>query len=163
MIQMPGASAMPSMRDTPALTVPDDPIQRAAPDRIRVWAILRSMLAIAIAKRALRRRGLTHTLGALRDRYDHEPGATEVDPLAIVAADRVVALAAAFYPGRAHCLERSLVLYERLSRLGAAPEFRLGVQAAPFAAHAWIELDGTPVNDCAEHVAHFAVVPDAQP
>lgn len=160
---MAGASAMSSMRDPVVLAATDELPQRGEPDGIRVWTIVRCMVAIAVAKRALRRRGLTRTLNALRDRYDHGPTTTEVDPLAIVATDRLVALAAAFYPGRAHCLERSLVLYARLSRLGATPAFRLGVQAAPFAAHAWIELHGVPVNDCAEHVAHFAVVPDAQP
>lgn len=134
-----------------------------APERIRVWTVLRCMLAIAATKRALRRRGLTRTLRALRHRSALTPMQIELDPFTIAAADRVVAAAAAFYPGHAHCLERSLVLYDRLRRLGGVPEFRLGVQAAPFAAHAWIAYHGTPVNDCAEHVALFAVVPDDHP
>ena len=84
----------------------------------------------------------------------------DFSPTTVVRADRVVALAAALYPGRALCLERSLVLYDRLRREGAAVELRIGVQAMPFAAHAWVTYGGEPVNDSAEHVSHFVVMPD---
>lgn len=134
---------------------------------IHLWTVVRCMIAIARTKRALRRGGLTKTLSALRNRYARASVATSVatpiDPLALAAQDRIVAIAAAFYPGRALCLERSLVLYARLCRLGSTPEFQLGVQAAPFGAHAWVTYDGVPVNDCAEHVSQFTVIPDAQP
>jgi len=69
-----------------------------------------------------------------------------------------VALAAALYPGRALCLERSLVLYHYLRRAGLSIQLRLGVQAYPFAAHAWIEYAGEILNDVPEHVAHFTPV-----
>lgn len=56
-------------------------------------------------------------------------------------------LAAAFYPGRAQCLEQSLALYVLLRRRGVAADFRLGVQPLPFYAHAWVEVEGRPVNE----------------
>ena len=68
-----------------------------------------------------------------------------------------VALAAAFFPGRAICLEQSLALYVLLRRRGVAAELRVGVHPAPFAAHAWVEVEGEPVNESPEVVA--ALVP----
>ena len=69
-----------------------------------------------------------------------------------------VARVAAVYPGRARCLEQSLCLYLLLLRRGLNPRLRIGVQPMPFKAHAWIELDGTPINDDAEAVRTLALV-----
>jgi len=66
-----------------------------------------------------------------------------------------VALAAAFFPGRALCLERSLTLWYVLRSRGIPVELRLGVQTFPFAAHAWVSYQGNPLNDVREHVEHF--------
>jgi hypothetical protein len=70
-----------------------------------------------------------------------------------------VALAAALYPGRAQCLERSLVLYYLLRRRGVPITVRFGVQPHPFAAHAWVEFDGAPLNDIPEHVKQYSPFP----
>ena len=72
-------------------------------------------------------------------------------------ASRLARIAAA-YPGRARCLEQSLCLYLLLLRRGLDPRLRIGVQPMPFKAHAWIELDGTPINDDAESVRTLALV-----
>jgi hypothetical protein len=47
------------------------------------------------------------------------------------------------------CLTRSMVLNWLLRRQGTGSELRIGVQleAGAFAAHAWVECHGTPVND----------------
>jgi hypothetical protein len=58
---------------------------------------------------------------------------------------RRVATAAAFYPGRALCLEQSMALYYCLLRLGIRASFRIGVQPVGFAAHAWVEYRGIPI------------------
>jgi hypothetical protein len=60
---------------------------------------------------------------------------------------RAVDRAAAFYPKRAWCLERSLVtlILMRVRRWPA--RLVLGAKRMPFAAHAWVELDGQAVND----------------
>jgi transglutaminase superfamily protein len=83
-----------------------------------------------------------------------------VDPSVVAAVERAVALAAALYPGRALCLEQSLVLYYFLRRRAINATFRIGVQAYPFAAHAWVEYRGQPVNDVEEHVKWFAPLPE---
>jgi hypothetical protein len=58
-----------------------------------------------------------------------------------------VATAAAFYPRRALCLEQSLALFVLLRRRGIAAGLRFGVQTLPFSAHAWVEVDGRPINE----------------
>jgi hypothetical protein len=73
----------------------------------------------------------------------------------IVRCEYAIAMAAALYPGRAACLERSLMLYWWLRRAGVPVQFRMGTQLYPFLAHAWVEHDGRVINDVAEHVKLF--------
>jgi hypothetical protein len=75
----------------------------------------------------------------------------------------MVALAGALYPGRARCLEQSLVLYYLLRGRGVAARYCQGVQPNPFQAHAWIEYRGEIITDVEEHVARFARLPDQLP
>lgn len=74
------------------------------------------------------------------------------DGVARTAMHRV-AVAAAFFPGRALCLEQSVALYWLLRRRGLAVRLRLGVNVYPFLAHAWVEHAGAPLNESAEYVA----------
>lgn len=131
-----------------------------APTRARFTDVVACLAAIAAVKVSLAWRGFAATI---RDIESRDCAAGEVSDEFVARIDHVVALAAALYPGRALCLERSLVLYDRLRRAGAGAEFRLGVQAAPFAAHAWIERHGEPVNDVLEHVEQFTPVPLGTP
>ena len=115
-------------------------------------------LLIGAAKVALKMVDLRRMLRWMNARAG--PGLSEgVDPAVVAAIERAVALAAALYPGRALCLEQSLVLYYCLRRRGINATFRIGVQAYPFAAHAWVEYRGYPINDVEEHVKWFAPLP----
>ena len=60
--------------------------------------------------------------------------------------------------GLVTCLTRSLVLRWLLRRYGTTSDLRIGVrfEQGEFAAHAWVEKDGIPVNDRPEVVAHFS-------
>jgi Transglutaminase-like superfamily len=80
--------------------------------------------------------------------------------LTIQDTAHAVALAAALYPGRALCLEQSLVLVMLLRRAGVDARLQFGVQVHPFLAHTWVEVAGVPVNDFPEHVSHFMVLPE---
>jgi hypothetical protein len=73
-------------------------------------------------------------------------------------ADRV-AVIAAFFPGRALCLEQSLALYWLLRRRGVSARLRVGVHPAPFTAHAWIEYDGAPVNEDDDRIRELLPLP----
>lgn len=56
-------------------------------------------------------------------------------------------IACAFYPKRVLCLERSAVLVQMLRRRGISARMVIGAQKLPFQAHAWVEVEGTVVND----------------
>lgn len=119
-------------------------------------------LMLFVVKAALYVHGFSWTLASIRKRThllrEHKQ-ATRTEAIAVI--ERRVALAGALYPGRAACLEQSLVLYYLLRRLTFPARLRLGVQPYPFLAHAWVEdEDGTPVNDVAEHVSWFTPLPD---
>jgi hypothetical protein len=70
-----------------------------------------------------------------------------VDPGLVEDTARAVITAAVFYPRRAMCLEQSLALFALLRRRGIDAEIRFGIQTLPFSAHAWVEVDGAPVNE----------------
>ncbi len=72
---------------------------------------------------------------------------------------RRLAVVAAFFPGRALCLEQSFALWVLLRRRGIDADLRLGVQPIPFGAHAWVEHRGQPVNERPEFVSSFLTLP----
>lgn len=72
---------------------------------------------------------------------------------------RRVARVAAFFPGRAECLEQSLALLVLLRRRGLDAELRIGVERLPFTAHAWVEHAGRPINESAEYVDRLTPFP----
>jgi hypothetical protein len=70
-----------------------------------------------------------------------------------------VAMISAFYPGRARCLEQSLMLWFLLRQRGVQAELRIGIQPYKVIGHAWVVVDGAPVGDSAEFVARFIAIP----
>jgi hypothetical protein len=60
---------------------------------------------------------------------------------------RAVDLAAVFYFRKVLCLQRSAATVCLLKRYGFAAQLVIGVQHLPFAAHAWVELEGAVIND----------------
>jgi hypothetical protein len=64
-------------------------------------------------------------------------------------------------PARDNCLERSLVAYRFLGRLGAEPELVVGVgdKEEATVGHVWVIVDGRPVHDQPETLdAYEAIV-----
>lgn len=124
--------------------------------RFRVPSVPYCMLAILLVKLALKAVGFGRTLGWIRQRVEGVPLVEDVGVELARGVERSVAIAGALYPGRALCLEQSLVLYYVLRKGGVAAEFHIGAQAHPFLAHAWVQHRGEPINDVAEHVRRFA-------
>jgi hypothetical protein len=117
-----------------------------------------------MVKIALRIWGFGRVITWLRRRVEAAPVvAILFDDATVKASERAVALAGALYPGRALCLEQSLVLYYLLRRQGVLVEYCQGVIPRPFQAHAWIEYRGEVINDIAEHARQFARLPDLLP
>jgi hypothetical protein len=126
---------------------------------LRPPSLLATGLLLTAVRLGLRTAGFGRLLALTRRwtaRYGREVVAERaaLEPVALR-----VATAAAFFPGRAECLEQSLTLYLLLRRRGVPVELRLGVQPYPFAAHAWVEHDGVPLNDRAEMLASYVRLP----
>jgi alkylation response protein AidB-like acyl-CoA dehydrogenase len=78
--------------------------------------------------------------------------------------EEVVALTRALYrrdrQTRDKCLERSLVTYRFLARLGAEPSLYVGMTRGHdgISGHVWTSLDEEPVHDSPELLAHLVPV-----
>ncbi|MGM9424862.1 lasso peptide biosynthesis B2 protein [Hydrogenophaga sp. MI9] len=82
-----------------------------------------------------------------------------VAPDTLAPLGRAVNAAARISPFPSTCLSRSLVLMGWLTRRGIHSDLRIGVQLqqGQLHAHAWLEHQGTPINDQPEIAASFAV------
>lgn len=114
---------------------------------------------LAVVTLGLRLGGLRSTKALTRWLIARRQGGVPAERTCIPLVVHRVDLAAAFFPGRARCLERSLALYVCLRWCGAEATMRLGVQPYPFTAHAWVELDGEPVGDSRDSIALFSPLP----
>ena len=85
---------------------------------------------------------------AIYERIRSSPVATQcskrLDPTAICGA---VDFAAALYFRKVLCLQRSAAAVRLLKKTGYDAKLVIGVQQVPLAAHAWVELEGTVLND----------------
>jgi Transglutaminase-like superfamily len=63
------------------------------------------------------------------------------------AVGRALDYACSFYPKEALCLQRSVVLVKMLRKRGLHAKMIIGAQKLPFKAHAWVEIDGSVIND----------------
>jgi transglutaminase superfamily protein len=106
-------------------------------------------------KVALKTCGLGRTVRLIRRHVEAVPLSHRSVKEALCTTERSVALAGALFPGRARCLEQSLVLYSLLRREGVSVRFVIGVKVDPFGAHAWVDHCGEPINDVAEHVSWY--------
>ena len=78
-------------------------------------------------KAALSAWGFGPVIKWIAGRVQHIPASAWLSGESVRAAERVVATAGALYPGRARCLEQSLVLYYLLRRHGVAVKYCHGV------------------------------------
>lgn len=117
--------------------------------RTRAPGVVKCLATMFVMDALPRVLGLRRTFALLR--RIAPLSAQAVDDGALVAQTaRRVALAGAFYPRRALCLEQSLTLFVLLRRRGIDAQLRLGVQPRPFYAHAWIEVGGRPISESAD-------------
>jgi hypothetical protein len=128
-----------------------------------VPSVARCLVAIAIIKARVLVFGLGPTLRWIRRRETRTIPTTLAPNTFLSACEYAVALAAALYPGRARCLERSLTLFDFARRAGIPVTYHHGVQPLPFAAHAWVEYEGRVINDADEHVITFRRLPQVCP
>jgi Transglutaminase-like superfamily len=61
------------------------------------------------------------------------------------------------------CLQRSIAAFMLCRMEGHSPEWKTGYQLEPFAAHAWIEVDGVPIDEPHRIRSYVPVLTVAQP
>lgn len=157
-----GSSPVPTARAAHRLT-PTVQRNEEGVGNLRPPSILRCGLAILAVKVALNMRGFDWTIAWIERRVKDVVASGTFDTQCVRTAESSVATAGALYPGRARCLEQSLVLYYLLRSQGVAVQYRQGVQSHPFVAHAWVEYRNVPVNDVIEHVQLYAPLPSPLP
>jgi hypothetical protein len=102
---------------------------------------------------------LRHDLAALHDSVRKFPQrARNSDPEDVEIASHALDIACAWYPKRALCLQRSSVLVKMLRRRGEPARLVIGAQKLPFAAHAWVEVNGKIVNDRLASTEKFLIL-----
>ncbi len=70
---------------------------------------------------------------------------------------RLARMAGRYVPTNGSCLRQSLLVWWLLRRKGMPAELRIGVRTQEgFTAHAWVEVDGQPVNDAPDVAERFA-------
>lgn len=81
-------------------------------------------------------------------------------PHADVVANVVWAVdeACVWYGKRVYCLQRSAICTWLLRRQGIAAELVIGYRPVPVDSHAWVEVDGTVVNDRPQYQKFFRVL-----
>ncbi len=121
----------------------------------KVWALtgaerkvlLAGLVFLPAFKMALAMWGLNKMLRVVhrtRLRTEEPLGSDEATTLA-----RLVNVASFYSLGPSNCLTRSLYLLWLLRRHGISSDLRIGTRREDghFEAHAWVEVDGQPVND----------------
>lgn len=129
-----------------------------APSRLRIPGYWRCTITLALAWLALRTAGFARTLRTARSIAERR-STNPVAAVEVCRAARRIAVVAAFFPGRALCLEQSLALYWMLRRQRVAVRLRVGVHPAPFTAHAWIEYESVPVNEDDDRIHELLPLP----
>jgi len=107
---------------------------------------LAAILLLPLAAAGLRLLGYRSMLAVLA----HTPRAAPAAGVDGLRSAAIVARVAEAIPGRPQCLVRSLVLGAILRFQGRNACLRIGVRRVNGAldAHAWVELDGSPLDDC---------------
>ena len=121
---------------------------------------LRAIVVLPLVALSLRWRGFQATQAALQrflSNANEEHDAALVSKYAALTAHMVNA---ADRHGLVHpsCLAKSLTLWWLLGRQGIPSHLRIGIRKEKerFEAHAWVERDGTALNEADEHHHHYA-------
>lgn len=120
--------------------------------------VLQSLLLLPAVAVLLRARGMARTT-ALLERIQRSAVRAADAPAPPEIARLVNAVGSLL---RLQCLPRSMVLCHVLRQRGIAAELRLGVSKpaeGTLSAHAWVELDGQPLDDSADLRHRYAAFP----
>ena len=131
----------------------DEMLRAVRAPRLGAPSTLSCIARLAVVHVLLSTFGLRATLRMIGRRAARAPKASSSAFVDLLA--HRVASAGVYYPFGAACLEHSLCLLWVARRCGIDVALRLGVQAFPFSAHAWVEYRERVVNDTPEQIALF--------
>jgi Transglutaminase-like superfamily len=121
--------------------------------------VARAFLALLCADVLLFHRGFRRLYEEVKDaRVSRGRG-----PSDLRAVLKAVDVASVLYFKEVRCLQRSAATVLLLRKAGAPAELVIGVQPWPLRAHAWVEIDGTVVNDRPHITGAFAVIERCSP
>lgn len=119
---------------------------------------LRALVVLPLVALSLRWRGFRATQASLRLlTQDSTQRPTNANNVAMMSA-RMVNAADSHGVVHPSCLAKSLTLWWLLARQGIASNLRIGIRKhnEKFEAHAWVEHQGTALNEHQEHHQHYA-------
>jgi hypothetical protein len=121
----------------------------------------RAVTLLSLTRLSLRLRGFKKTKTELQKKLTLNSPQRMVkqnDAETVQMTCRMVRAGAHYGLGRPSCLEESLVLWYLLQSQNIPARLRIGVQkvAEKFAAHAWVEFEGTPLNEGEPVHQHYA-------
>lgn len=118
----------------------------------------RSLVMILVIDAELRLRGWNRCYARLAASAN-PPGRSTVGRIPPERVAWLVEQAARIIPWAATCLRRSLALWGLLERSGTHTTLRLGFRqaAGSLEIHAWVELDGVPLNERRDVRSRYAV------
>ncbi|HYT21455.1 MAG TPA: lasso peptide biosynthesis B2 protein [Candidatus Polarisedimenticolia bacterium] len=121
---------------------------------------LRAIVLLPLVALSLRWRGFRATQATLQRFLSNDNQQTDAALVRGVAAMTARMVNAADRRGLVHpsCLAKSLTLWWLLGRQGISSHMRIGIRKkkGKFEAHAWVERDGTALNEPDEHHHHYA-------
>ena len=121
-----------------------------------ITATLGAIASLTRARAALRLLGLGPTLAKLPQRVG-TPSNAEQEATAMQVAS-AYQQAGLLVTALDRCLPRSIAVAHRCRRLGIPVDLVLGVRLQPFAAHCWVQLGDTIVNDRLDKVRNFTPI-----
>src|SRR5713101_103708 len=121
---------------------------------------LRALVLLPLVALSLRWRGFRATQAVLQRFLSDANQGSDVAPISKCAALTAHMVNAADRHGLVHpsCLAKSMTLYWLLARQGIPSHLRIGIrkEKEKFEAHAWVEREGTALNEPEKHHHHYA-------
>ena len=134
----------------PSRDLPDDGARPGPKDFIRV------LLHLIRCRRAVRRQPLEIVIAKRRAHHlEHSPSAPASATRALVQR---FLRARALIPIEPVCLQDSLALHDWLAVRGVRSALVLGIRLDPFAAHCWVQLGETVLNDASDRVTPYTPI-----
>ena len=153
-----GKSAVPVAPASPETELIVDELDDTRP--VKPIAFLRFVRSAIVARLLLKHRSFEYVVKRVHERNlaNRDRGDALGPDRLLHAVAAFAALRPFFFTVKDECLFDALALSEFLSGYRVFPQWIFGVQARPFAAHCWLQLGNTVLNDTVEHVRRYAPI-----